>query len=149
VVPGVDAPKRPVVRDVEVGRIRDRILPEDETEDVARVLRQPLELIGAHVEDHEGMGVIEVRQCLGLPYRIPESVEDRPQLAEWPTPPVYGGNGVGGLEETAARSCGHAELARRTRTAQTGDAAIAGFTPYLDLRAHLSRPVELVVVQGV
>ena len=54
-----------------------------------------------------------------------------------------------GLEETPAHPCGHAELARRARTAQTGDAAIAGFAPNLHLRANLARPVELVVVQGV
>ena len=95
------------------------------------------------------MGVNDVCQRLGLPDRISESIEDRPQLPEGSTPRVYGGQGVGGLEETPPHPCADAELARRARTAQTRDAAIAGFAPNLHLRAHLAHPVELVVVQGV
>ncbi len=42
--------------------------------------------LGAHIEDHDGMRVFDVGQCLRLPYRIPKPVEDRPQLPEGATP---------------------------------------------------------------
>src|SRR5262249_23172008 len=131
--PGVDPAKRLVVPDLEVGRVRDRILPQYEIEDVARVLRELLDLVGTDVEHHDGMRLVDVRQGLGLPDRIPESVEHRPQLAKWSIAPIDGRYGLGGVEETPSLSRDHAELARSARTVRTADAAVAGLTPNLEL----------------